>query len=418
MRLQVGGMTLVTCMVVFAQSTVEPALVEAVRERMDATAALPRLRCEITPVPPALTFGLRFLTGYRIEFPLRQFHGIGSDVNVLVRVTPDDRRPIYLGSTTRLPQAPEEFDGQIVGTFVVGEGGYRLEAMVIDEANRVCTGKWRIQARRRGSESELDPPTPPLTVEALPLELRDSPDRTTRRSGQRFTILLHAAPLLKDRAKLYPEDVAMFVDSISTLLAQLPTDHIRLTVFNVTQGRVLLKRESLAFSDLGDVAATLSGLQFSVIDYQTLQNQLRTSDLLKTLLQAELGRAEQPNALIWLGPFSHAQERLQLDRSEKVPAVKSFYLQYRPPLRFRPITWRGMAELRDSAQAAAYQLQEGDSSESEADSIEELLRRIKGDTLIVRNPHDLASAVRHIEARLEDRGSTGSGSRPANGYGR
>lgn len=86
MRLQVGGMTLVTCVVVFAQSTVEPALLEAVRERMDATATSPRLRCEITPVRPALTFGLRFQTGYRIEFPLRQFHGIGRDVNVLVRV--------------------------------------------------------------------------------------------------------------------------------------------------------------------------------------------------------------------------------------------------------------------------------------------------------------------------------------------
>lgn len=38
MGLQVGGMTLVTCVAVFAQSTVEPALLEAVRERMDANA--------------------------------------------------------------------------------------------------------------------------------------------------------------------------------------------------------------------------------------------------------------------------------------------------------------------------------------------------------------------------------------------
>ena len=51
MRWQVGGMTLLTCVVVFAQSVVEPAFLEAVRERIDATATSPRLRCEITPDP-------------------------------------------------------------------------------------------------------------------------------------------------------------------------------------------------------------------------------------------------------------------------------------------------------------------------------------------------------------------------------
>ena len=369
MRWQVGGMTLLTCVVVFAQSVVEPKFLEEVRERMDATATSPRLRCEITPVRAALTFGLQFQAGYRIEFPLRQFHGMRRDVNVLVRVTPDGRHPIYLGSTTHLPDAPEEFDGEIGGAFVVGEGVYRVETMVVDEANRVCSGSWRIQARRQGSESELRPPTPQLTVEALPLKDRDVPDHATSRPARHLTILLHAAPVSRDRAKLYPEDVAMFVDSLSTLLAQLSTDHIRLIVFNLNQGRVLLQKEHAALSDLGEVAATLRRLQFYVIDYQTLQKQRCASDLLNSLIQAELGKAEQPDALIWLGPHSHAQGRVQLDRSDKVAAVKSFYLQYRPPLRFGRITQPGLAELRDGAQAAN-PLAAGDWFESETDSIE------------------------------------------------
>ena len=114
----------------------------------------------------------------------------------------------------------------------------------------------------------------------------------------------------------------MLLDSLSAILEQLVPGHTRLVVFNLAQDRVLLKESSRIVRPRRG-GGDLSGLQFGVIDYQTLQNQPCVSDLLSTLLQQELRRAEQPDALIWLGPISDAQTRLQMQRLESSPPSKA-----------------------------------------------------------------------------------------------
>jgi hypothetical protein len=53
-------------------------------------------------------------------------------------------------------------------------------------------------------------------------------------------------------------------------------------------------------------------------------------------------------------------------------------------------------------QSAPNGLQFADPSENEAGTIQEVLHRIKGDTVIVRNPHDLANAICCVETYLQD----------------
>ena len=91
---------------------------------------------------------------------------------LLVRVTPDGRHPVYLGSTAHLPAAPEEFDGEIRGAFVVGEGVYRVETMVVEEPNRVCSGR-ADPGKAARQRKRTKAPTPALTVEALPVSERN-----------------------------------------------------------------------------------------------------------------------------------------------------------------------------------------------------------------------------------------------------
>jgi hypothetical protein len=62
---------------VAAQSRVEPEILAAAKDAFEQAPTRTQMRCGIAPVRPALNFGLRFQTGYKIEIPLKQFQGTG-----------------------------------------------------------------------------------------------------------------------------------------------------------------------------------------------------------------------------------------------------------------------------------------------------------------------------------------------------
>jgi hypothetical protein len=119
------------------QSLVEPERIPEVRKLFEAQASAPQLRCEIGPVRPALDFGFRFQAGYTADIPLVQFRGLGHDLTVYARVTPEGRGPVYMTKTEALPEVPEtKVDAVTGGAFVVGEGTYGLEVLVEDDLHR------------------------------------------------------------------------------------------------------------------------------------------------------------------------------------------------------------------------------------------------------------------------------------------
>src|SRR5215813_6196358 len=130
-----------------AQSLVEPERLPEVRQAFERAGAASTLRCEITPVKPVLTFGLRFRTGYGLSVPMSQFSGAGHKVTVHVRVSPENRDAVYLTITRNLPEVKDtKADGVADGAFLVGEGPYRVDLLVVDDQQRSCRSTWQIQA--------------------------------------------------------------------------------------------------------------------------------------------------------------------------------------------------------------------------------------------------------------------------------
>ena len=367
------------------------------------TAGAARLRCEMSSVKPALDFRLRFQTGYAIDFPLAQFRGSGHSLNVILRVTPEGGKPVYLGKSEALQGVPEadlKVEGELTGNFFVGEGAYAVDALVKDEAGRVCSAKWRIQARRTGGERDLIAPMPAGTVEAdSPAGPRTAATRNGRQI-ERLTIFLHATPRSPRAAKLEPETARMLADSLATLLDQLPARSVRLVVFNMDQQTVLLRKEDFTAADLDQVTDAFDRLQLAVVNAKTLQNRDRL-DVLSDLVVKELHAAKPSSAVIFLGPRTIAQIDPALDRdAHRIADTAWFYLQYLPVER-RPVgmfgpgmNGRGPMSRRpeyppniDVAPLPPAQRMDG---------IEQLLRRLKQETLVVRTPSDLADAIRHV----------------------
>ena len=400
----------------FGQSLVEPERVAAMRQAFEAAVSAPRLRCQISPVRPALSFGFRFQNGYTIDTPLAQFLGSGHGLTVHTRVTAEGREPVYLTQTEALPAVPEtKLEVETAGTFVVGEGKYGLEVLVEDDLHRFCRGAWQIQARRTGSERQLKPTTPPGAVEELSAGGPLLPDPKSPRLDfsskriARLTILVHAAPLSPNLSQLQPTDVQRLVDSLSSLLRELPAQKTRLIAFNLDQRAVIFRTEGFEANQMDELTAALNHLELGLVDYRTLRERPEPIDLLLGLVQAELRDPKPPDALIVLGPRTRMLDDVPAVAVGKRPAVGPpiFGLQYRfnRPLvpgqgpysggSLGPVPSRP-GPLRAGGERLPGKLQ----PPAAVDTIERLVSRLKGQTIPIRTPHDLADAIQIMNSRI------------------
>jgi hypothetical protein len=383
------------------------------------------MRCDIGPVRPALNFGLRFQTGYKIDIPLNQFWGTGHKLNILVRVTPDGREPTYLSNIETLPDVPvTKVDGEILGKFVVGEGSFGVDALVEDDSQRVCRGKWRLQAKLSGSERELIATTRPGSVEEFSPVARRGP-KTSPRIG-RLTVMIDAAPLAPSRSALQPDDIQLLMGSFTALLEQLPAQSVRLAVFNLDQKSVLFRKEPFAETDIEELATTLGGIQLARVDYSALQKRETPVSTLIDLMHEEAQNPSMANVVIVMGPQTRNHESIPsgalLEDQKRIPPM--YYLRFVPSQPLLAIAGRSGPIVNDITQAGcgdspfpnqgrpAVRPSPSDMRQSPSDikdSVQQLLDRIKGETITVRTPHDFADAIHRITTQIGESAQLSAG---------
>ena len=358
------------------------------------------------------------MTGYIVDIPFAQFLGPGHSLTVHTRVTPQGRQPVYLTRGGSLPEVPHNhLDAEINGSFVVGQGAYRVEVLVADDRHRVCRGTWQIQARPVGGERQLDLPTPSGAVEELAVGMgRSGGGKPGARIGH-LTLLLHAAPLSPSRTNLSTSDIERLVDSAYSVIRQLPAAHVRIAVFNLDQRAVAYRKDGFRVDELSDLAAAMGQMKLGLVDYSVLKSSERPIDTLLGLIQGELHNAHPPDALVVLGPRSRAAGDLPPETPQRraggTPPI--FYLQYGygaglvwrrgPPARGGAGMGRGMGRTGG---------RDGGNPEMEPtlvgvgpDIIERLISRMKAETVPIYTPLNLAEAIRRMDARLVRNGSTG-----------
>ncbi len=394
-----------------AQSLVEPEQIANRQHLFDSAASAPQLRCRIDAIHPSLDYALRFRTGYVVEFPMLQFQGSGHNLNSFLRVTPEGQKPVYLEMTGALQEVPGvKVSGQIQGTFVVGEGTYDVEALMEDESHRACHNKWRIQARRSGSERELTPSMPAATVAELTANTPLIRDSQPAAGTRRLTLMVYAASFTPGGTKLHDSDVSTLVGSLYSLLQQLPAERVRLIVFNLGQRAVIFRQDGFTTKDLNQVATAMNQLQLAKVDYRTLQQAGSPAELLTDLVHTELKVPHPADALILLGPRLLRRDDIPVPVLDRNPATvpSLFYLQFQPQVRLATSmsSTAGGRGGRDPVwtdaepQIGTGQAQTPRSPLGLSDNVEKLVARLKGKTIAIRSPHDLADGIRRIEAGM------------------
>jgi hypothetical protein len=404
--------------------------VAAIQHAFDAAAAAPKLRCEVHPVQPALNFAFRYPTGYLAEVPLTQFRGGKHRLITYIRVTPDGQNPVYLASVDALPEPPASdrlptdsgdavamprVSAQSRGNFVVGEGAYFVEVLIQDDRQRNCRSAWHIQTRRTGSERLLKLRTEPGTVEETrSANLQLSGTAADAKLG-RLTVLLHAAPLPSSLSRLQPNDVQRLLNSVVALLEQLPAQSVRLIAFNLDQQAVIFRKEGFAASHMTELQSALQQLELGKVDVQILQHGGKATDLLAGLLAAEMADAATADALVVMGSRARTFGAAAPETLSKLPAAGPpiFYFQYKMywPIRGLTVEPLGSASGRGGGggRGAGRGGGRGNQDDTSApimprpmpDSIEEIMKRVKGQTIAIRTPHNLSDAIQRVAARIE-----------------
>ena len=372
---------------VAAQSVVADGSRLPSRIRFEAQPGELPLRCEITPIKPTLNYGFRFQAGYVVTIPLIQYSGKGNRLMILSRVTPKGGKPVFFAQGLLLPEIPPDAptNKQQIdtgGNYLMGEGQYDVDWLLVDNQRRVCRKKWTSIAELKGSSKKVKPAIPSNTVTDLSLRgvpLPTPEDEDVRKLN--LTVLMHATPMSSRRNVFRPSDEAMLLGTLSALMGRIPTASVRLVIFNLEQHREIFRRNGFQLSDLDDASEALQKVDLTAINYSVLKNKAGHIDLLADLVNQEQN-PEAPNqkpsdVVIFLGPMARHLDKPPDDVIEPPRGIlpRFFYFRFESFVRRNP-----NAGLPDAINFA--------------------VKKVKGKSVIIHTPIEFSKAIEQVMAKV------------------
>lgn len=366
---------LLVCAGAQAQSLVNPARLNAALANFEPAPNEIRMKCDVIPVRPLMNFTFRFQAGYRVQIPLHPYEGDARSFVQLVRITPAGGKPSYMTVRMRMPKIPPtKAVGDYGGTYFLGEGKYRVDFKMLDDAGHVCRKSWNVQAKRGSGEKSVKMAMPPGSV--ADLALRGAPRTIPKDDAApfRLTVLLHAAPAMPRRTRVSPRDRAMLLGTLSAMLERMPAQSVRLVAFNLDQQRELYRREAFALTNLGEVAQAIDEMQLGTVDVHVLQNRKGHADFTALLLRKEMAEPNLSDVIVILGPPSRFFDKAPKEAlpTTAEPGPRLVYLQQVPAFPLGALV---------------------------SDTIGHAVSKLRGKTLTVRTPGDFAKAISLVERR-------------------
>jgi hypothetical protein len=362
------------------QTIVDPARLPNALKSFEQGQSGQRVKCEVTPFRPVLNFGFRFQAGYVARVPLNQYPGSGHRLRFVTRITPlgGGRKPTYLFTVVPLPKIPKtKASLEIAGSYLLGEGDYRVEWTLYDEKMRVCHKDWHAGASLGFSERKVKVAMPPGSVADLSLRgASEAGGGVDDARPIRLTVLLHAAPLSPRRTTLRASDKMMLLGTLSTLLERVPSRSLRLVVFNLDQQKEIFRQDGFDRAAFDRVTRSIDELELGAVDYGILKNRRGHVEFLAGLVNRELGADEPSDEVVFLGPPARILDNLPLAALERHGGSGPgfFYLLLKPYFRGRVQT-------------------------SFPDSINYAVAKLKGKVVEIHTPAEFAKAIDQIESQ-------------------
>lgn len=369
-----------------AQVALGPEEIPIVNQIIDSRVQQKTLKCDVRPSNPFLDFNFRYETGLIVSANLSQFTPREGLIAYL-RVTPEGSAPILLRETVEIPtiqpDSATRFDAknlkktelEISSAFAIGPGRYAVELLLL-AGQRSCYRRWNVHTGRYSNEVvplALNPHTvTPLAAESW--------DGKLDAKGVRLTLLLDAAPMNPFDARLFARDRSMLLQTLASLLRDVPCQSVQIVAFNLDQQREVFRQDGFDSEGFDRLAKALQQFEPAVIPYRALQRGSWLKFLLR-LVYEQTSAKDPADVVVFLGHTSHFDKEVLLGLSEPARS-RFFYFEF-------------------SELGAHF-----------PDAIERFTKELRGTVFVINSPNDFAAAVRKMLGQVRPTESDGKQSPP------
>jgi hypothetical protein len=339
------------------------------------------LPCTVMGRKADLGFDLRFHSGYDVTIPLRELSGDGSTLSVVFRVYPHDNKEhsAYFVQHFRVPVVEDEAKGDatLQGTIDVGPGKYRVEWLMRDRFERVCSSGWDVEA----SLSPKDKPMPLFIdpeqiAESAPEPfVNDSGSLPSRQvDGVNLKLLVNFAPQSSTSASLQRSDTDALVSILKTIQRDAHVGRLSLVAFNIGESRIVYRQETSDRIDFPALGKALQSVKLGTVNVTKLGEKHSETDFLQELIETEVGNNAHPDAVIFAGPKAMLSADVPQEELRRIGDIECpvFYMNYN--LNPQAVPWK--------------------------DSISHAIRAFKGTEYTISRPRDLWVSTSEMFSRI------------------
>ncbi len=338
------------------------------------------LPCHVNPTKSAqLGFDLKFHGGYEVSVPMKELAGQENLLTIIFRVTEaaNPSEPTYFIQRVKVPEidADAKGDASFYGGFDLGEGKYKIDWLMRDRTERVCSSYWDVDAALNDRDSEMA-----LTIGAGNVRQSDTEffrqEPPVERAGDPTTvkILLNYAPQNPRSSAMRPMDTSALMSILRNISRDPRVTRFSLTAFCMQEQKVLYRQENAEKIDFPALGAALEKIQLGRVDLAALSDKRSDVKFLTGLIRTELGANDRPDAFIFAGPKIMLEHNIETEALKEIGSINApvFYMNYNLFPQVTP--WR--------------------------DAIGNAVKHFKGMEFTISRPRDLWSSTSEVVNRI------------------
>jgi hypothetical protein len=295
------------------------------------------LSCEVMPDQPGLGFDLRFHFDYHVTVPIEVLADAGGWLQVGMRVTstPKSKQPVYLAHRFTTPRVPagSKGDVELADGFDLGPGRYRVDWIMRDARERVCTSHWDLEAKTGPGKRDLPltlGPNQVVDVESDAYSHGPQPKGDVAQPLQ-VKILLNLSPVKPQESIVRPDDAAALFAILRSIAGQPGIVVSTVVAFNLREQRIVYRQENADRIDFLALEKATQSRTSGTIDINLLRDPQSETNFVTSVLTHELGaQSNSPDAIIIVGPKVSLNRKVPLDSLKANGSVMCpvIYLNY------------------------------------------------------------------------------------------
>ena len=297
------------------------------------------LPCSVVNMKPVLGFDLRFHSGYEVSVPLKELAGSENLLTILFRVSSLDPEskgsPVYFIHRMKVPAIDEEAKGDAYfqGGFDVGEGRYKVEWLMRDRAERVCSSFWDIESTLPPKDKKSLLRFRPGTIQQSEREqFKDEPpiQRVADAPPLNVKVLVNFAPQNARSATLQPLDTSALTAILRNISREPRIGKFTIVAFNLQEHRVVYRQDNAEKIDFPALGEALDSINPGTVDLKRLEREAWRDRVPDQAHPGRGGIGHSPDAVVFAGPKALLDESVPADSLRQIGDLgyPVFYMNY------------------------------------------------------------------------------------------